>query len=112
MTEEQSEIRYSDDTDTVSDTLFANEISTSTLVSVLINKGIVTTNEIIEAERHVRLKQFISEEQQNQQRQKKKLSFRLKKWASKKRWSRRLTARLFGWEWKRQKTVNQTDNPA
>jgi hypothetical protein len=87
-----------------SDISFSNEISTTTLVKLLIRKGILTPKEVLEEERVTRFnKQIVENKIQNHLLQKKKKRSRLKRWASKHRWSRRLTSRLFGWEWKRNK---------
>ncbi|MBN1466291.1 hypothetical protein JXA02_11045 [candidate division KSB1 bacterium] len=89
---------------------FASEISTSTLVKLLVHKGILSPGEILETERQMRLKKFTVDEKLNlHQETGQKKHARLKKWASKKRWSRRLTARLFGWEWKRTKISTAND---
>ncbi|MBN1561794.1 hypothetical protein JW998_16205 [candidate division KSB1 bacterium] len=93
-----------------SDLAFAAEISTATLVELLIHKGILSPGEILEAERQARLRRFHNDEKIKQRQEGgRKKHARLKKWASKKRWSRRLTARLFGWEWKRSKVSSADD---
>lgn len=87
-----------------SDISFSNEISTTTLVKLLIRKGILTPKEVLEEERLTRFNQQIVESKiQSHLSRKKKKRSRLKRWASKHRWSRRLTSRLFGWEWKKNK---------
>jgi hypothetical protein len=92
---------------------FVTEISTSTLVELLVRKGILSPGEILEAERQSRLKHYIKDEKLNRRQEGvRKKHARLKKWASKKRWRRRLTARLFGWEWKRNKVSSSDDMQA
>lgn len=95
---------YSDDSDKKNfppDYSFSNEISTATLVKVLIRKGILTPSEILDEERNTRLD--ILEEYNKTKKIKKHRHKRskLKKWAARHRWSRRLTTKIFGWEWKK-----------
>ncbi len=91
------------------DVSFSNEISTTTLVKLLVRKGILTTKEVLEEERLTRLQQHIVDANlEHEHSVKKKKMPRFKQWASRHRWSRRVTARLFGWEWKRAKHNNGT----
>jgi len=84
------------------DTSFSNEISTSTLVKLLVRKGLLSPAEILEEERTTRLRIL---ENQNKIQQKLRVHHlkrsRMKRWAAKHRWARRLTSALFGWEWKK-----------
>lgn len=88
------------------DISFSDEISTTTLVKLLVRKGILTTKEVLEEERVTRLHNQVVEakiEHHLSHKHKHKKQSRFKKWAAKHKWSRRLTAILFGWEWKRSK---------
>jgi hypothetical protein len=87
------------------DVSFSDEISTTTLVKLLVRKGILTTKEVLEEERNTRLQQQVVEAKlEHHLEHKQKKRSRIKKWASKHKWSRRVTARLLGWEWKRSKS--------
>lgn len=89
---------------TFPDVSFSEEISTATLVKLLVRKGIFTTNEIIDEERQTRLSQQIAlNRMSNHTSQKKRKQSWFKRWAGKKRCRRRLTSLLFGWEWKKTK---------
>ncbi len=89
------------------DVSFSDEISTTTLVKLLVRKGILTTKEVLEEERMTRLHhQVVETKLEHHLEHKHKKRSRLKKWASKYKWSRRVTATLFGWEWKRAKSMN------
>ena len=86
------------DRDIVIDYQFADSISLSTLVKSLVEKGIVSAEELIAFEKELqnarqraKLKEKKNNNYQNWIRQK----------ARKSRWMRRITARLFGWEWKK-----------
>ncbi|RPH99351.1 MAG: hypothetical protein EHM72_11250 [Calditrichaeota bacterium] len=86
------------------DLSFSTEISTATLVKLLIQKGIVSPAEIIEEERQMRFLKLHSDATESYTT--KHHHSKLKKWAVKHRWSRRLTHRLFGWEFKRVRNHN------
>lgn len=81
------------------DQAFSSQISSAALVSVLIRKGVVSAAELLEEERRLRAANR-SEHAPNEGEHVHHRS-RLKRWASKRRWSRRLTHFLFGWEFKR-----------
>ena len=86
------------------DVSFSDEISTTTLVRLLVRKGILTTKEVLEEERVTRLQeQVVDSKIKHRLSHKHKKRSLFKHWASRHKWSRRLTARLFGWEWKRSK---------
>jgi hypothetical protein len=86
----------------VQDFSFANEISTSTLVRLLVRKGIFTVDEIVTEEVRERSNTSSVNRTASDKSQNHKTSW-LRRKASHYRWSRRLTARLFGWEWRRVK---------
>ena len=81
------------------DLSFSSEISTAALVRLLVRKGIVTPAELLEEERRNRLSLTAPSEDSASRTHLSKS--RLKRWAAKRRWTRRLTHRLFGWEFKR-----------
>jgi hypothetical protein len=83
-----------------SDLSFSNEISTATLVKLLVRKGLLAPSELVEEERQTRLNQNDSGGESPSTPDHHKRS-RFKRWASKRKWSRRLTRRLFGWDYKR-----------
>lgn len=86
-----------------------DNISAATLTKLLIRKGLLSITEIMEEERRAKITEAIIEQKLNRHLQKDKQKFAgLKRWAAKKRWARRLTARLFGWEWKRAKHTSAT----
>lgn len=86
------------------DQTFSNEISTATLVKLLIRKNVLSPSEILEEERETRRLKIDEHNKTHAKLQKHKHKrARFKKWASKHRWSRRLTSKLFGWEWKKVK---------
>ena len=84
----------------------ADSISTSTLVNLLIRKGILSVEELIEAEsKNLEFENTALQYPKIKVRRKKKTKWRnLKKLMSRRRWSRRLGTKLFGWKWKRRKT--------
>ncbi|MDZ7315725.1 MAG: hypothetical protein ONB24_06340 [candidate division KSB1 bacterium] len=81
------------------DHTFSSQISSAALVSVLIRKGVVSAAELLEEER--RLRAANRSEHAPIEGEHSHHHSRLKRWASKRRWSRRLTHFLFGWEFKR-----------
>jgi hypothetical protein len=86
------------------DLSFSSEISTATLTKLLIQKGIISPAEIIEEERKMRFLKLYTDAYEPEAT--KHHHSRLKKWAVKHRWSRRLTHFLFGWEFKRVRNHN------
>ncbi|MBN1481799.1 hypothetical protein EH223_05605 [candidate division KSB1 bacterium] len=93
------------------DVSFSDEISTTTLVKLLVRKGILTSNEILNEERQTRLRHDIVKDKiHNHLSFKKRKQSRFKRWAAKHRWSRRLTYRLFGWEWKKSKHSHSSNS--
>ncbi len=110
MTEESGQYS-SHSSGTHQDISFSDEISTTTLVKLLVRKGILTTKEVLEEERVTRLhNQVIDAKIEHHIANKHRKHSRFKKWASKHKWSRRLTARLFGWEWKRSKSTTNSED--
>ena len=87
--------------ESVQDFSFANEISTSTLVRLLVRKGIFTVDEIVTEE--VRERSDTPPANRTSNKSQNHKSSWLRRKAAHHRWSRRLTARLFGWEWRRVK---------
>lgn len=98
---------------------FTSEISTAALVRLLVKKGIVTSSEVLEAERQNReeaqqYKESVaepsSESRESDASKKTRHHYHdyrkhstLKNWASRKKWRRRLTTMLFGWHWRKSK---------
>lgn len=89
------------------DASFLSEISSATLVKLLIRKGILTPAEIIKEERQTRIEED-ERNQTNSHASTKRSKF--KHWASKHRWSRRLTHLLFGWNWRRSRHYHYTSS--
>jgi|GEM_PF-7051249 len=103
--------------DALPDMDFTNEISTAALVRLLVKKGIVSSSEVLEAERQNReeaqqLKESAAEplpdDYKADSTKKKRHHYHdyrkhstLKNWASRKKWRRRLTTLLFGWHWRK-----------
>lgn len=94
-------------------------ISVETVVNVLVQKGICTAEELFEEERRRReySKQYreikivqppIDPEQLRREELRKKQNW-LKRKVSKRRWSRHLGTRLFGWQWKKVKIEPHVD---
>ena len=91
---------------------FAGEISTIALVRVLVKKGIVTPAELRDEERDrrdsitstIRMREHGHDLHDHPDHRP-----RLKRWAAKKHWRRRLTRLLFGWKWKKVKTHTDSD---
>ncbi len=79
------------------DLSFSSEISAAALVNILVRKGVLLPSELIEEERRLRALNEIGEARKYSGHS----GSRLKRWAAKRRWSRRLTHFLFGWEFKR-----------
>ena len=84
----------------------ADSISTSTLVNLLIRKGFISVEELIEAEsKNLEFENTAQQYTRIRVRRKKKTKWKhLKKLMSRRRWTRRLATKLFGWKWKRIKT--------
>ena len=84
------------------DYTWTDEISPSTIIRLLVEKGILTPHEIIEEERRAR---SLGRKKDARQPNGKMawLSIPVRRLASKHRWSRRLTSFLFGWQWKKAK---------
>jgi len=79
---------------------FANSVTLASLVKILVSKGIVTVEELLSVERHNRDFHHSSESYSTVHKTKRKGNL-LKRIAVRHRWSRRLTTRLFGWQWKK-----------
>lgn len=90
------------------DLSFSTEISTATLVKLLVRKGLLAPSELVEEERRTRLNQKDSDGDSTYTHDPHKRS-RLKRWATKHKWSRRLTHRLFGWDFKRVRHEKKTE---
>lgn len=85
------------------DLSWITEISKESLITVLIQKNILQANDLIETERHSRAhpsKKTYSTHHHH--------SSPFKRFASHHKWTRQITGRLFGWEWKKVKTSSQT----
>ena len=83
---------------------FAGEISTASMVRVLVKKGIVTSSELLDEERERRdsiLSSVKMHERGSHHHETATRFPRLKRWASKKHWRRRITGILIGWKWKK-----------
>ncbi len=83
------------------DAAFLKEISTATLARLLIKKGILSPSEILQQEREIRsgMPDFYESRPRAGKRHGK--TGRIRRWAAKRRWRRRLTSKVFGWEWKK-----------
>lgn len=82
---------------TPKDFSWIDEISKETIIKVLIHKNITTPKELVDMERQSRRKSPMSHHTHHS-------SSLLKRLVSKKRWARKITHILFGWEWKKVKT--------
>jgi len=83
------------------DTAFLKEISTAALAELLIKKGILNPAELLQQERELRYFETDHFTFRSSRKKKHGREGRLRQWASRRRWSRRLTKSLFGWEWKK-----------
>ncbi len=79
---------------------FLKEISTETLTILLIKKGLLTPAELLEQERTLRCKATGDSKHTTYSNSSRSPGF-ARHWASKKRWRRKFTSALFGWEWKK-----------
>ena len=91
----------------VPDYSFAQEISTATVVKLLVSKGILSLQEILEEEKKTRSHSIINPATTKDKTGHQK-NHGIRKLASKYRWSRRVTSLIFGWQWKKSKTVLDT----
>ncbi|MFQ5650307.1 MAG: hypothetical protein ACE5IY_10235 [bacterium] len=99
----------------------AEVVSLETVVNILIRKGICTPDELYEEEQK-RRKEMLSTRptpvvhtgrqahSHGNGTNHRRTSSWLKRKMSKRRWTRRLGTRIFGWEWKKVKT-NKGDHP-
>lgn len=102
-------IEKNDQEDSKIDFKLLNSLSLSALIKLLVEKGVVQWDDLIQSENeYQKARREERNNAANGQRQP-GLSHWLKNQASKYRWSRLLTGRLFGWEWKRIK-IRTTDN--
>ena len=84
-------------------------ISLGTIIRLLVEKDILTPNEIIEKERKLRLSaknEFRALHPQSHH-SRHHHSSPIKNLAAQHRWSRYITSKLFGWHWKKSKTLNK-----
>ena len=81
------------------DATFLNEISAAALTRLLIQKGIFTPDEILQQERELRLHDLNHSNENHDCHR--RHSSRLRRLASQRRWSRKITHFFLGWEWKR-----------
>lgn len=85
----------------------ANEISTETLVTILVNKGICTKDELLAIEHKIRdeqqLQKQIAYEHLKHAKKGKSGNSWLRRQFAKSRLGRTLGTALFGWRWKRVK---------
>ena len=89
----------------MADLEFAKEISKETLVKLLVAKGLLSVPELLDEEKKTRtssLPQQAHHVEQNETAKNKGL----RHFASKHRWSRNMTTFLFGWQWKKIKSVS------
>jgi len=79
------------------------KISFPTIIRLLVEKNILTPNEIIEKERKLRLS---AKNESDASRKHSNHHHRspIKNFAAQYRWSRYLTSKLLGWHWKKSKT--------
>jgi hypothetical protein len=95
----------------IPDHSFAQEISTATVVRLLISKGIISLQEILEEEKKTRShSNFHQTFEANITGHHKNKGIR--RLAAKRRWTRRLTSFLFGWQWRKTKTAIDTAKTA
>ena len=81
---------------------FANSVSLATLVKLLVAKGFIKVDELLEVERKFRKhNQSLSSRGHLANSEKQNHKRLLKRVAAKRRWSRKVTTRLFGWHWKK-----------
>ncbi len=85
-------------------------ISLSTIIYLLVEKGIFTPNEIIDKERKLRLAakseyKAYATHSHHSNHSNHHHSSPIKNFACKYRWSRRLTSKIFGWKWKKSKSI-------
>lgn len=93
------------------DTAFLKEISTAALVDLLIKKGIVNPAELLQQERELRYVSADTGTARSYRKKKHGEEGLLRRWASRRRWSRRLTTALFRWKWKKVHHENRTVEP-
>lgn len=82
---------------------FIQSISLASLIRILVDKGVISTEELLKYEleyKNFKGNRHHVDSDNNQHHSRLHL---FKRWASKRRWSRNLTNRLFGWEWKKVK---------
>jgi hypothetical protein len=87
---------------------FVQEISTATVVKLLISKGVLSLQEILDEEKktrshsvsHPTAEAILTGHHKNRG---------IRKLAAKHRWSRRLTTTLFGWQWRKTRTVTEKE---
>lgn len=84
---------------TQKDFSWIDEISKETIIKVLIHKNITNPKELVDLEQQARRKSHAIHHTNHHS------SSPLKRLASKKRWARKLTHILLGWEWKKVKTT-------
>jgi hypothetical protein len=109
MTDQPKESKHSNSAEDYS---FSGEISTATLIRLLISKGIFTSEEIIAAEKkqRTRRRRPTHSDSYHRSQQKPVKSSLLKRFISRYRWLRKLTSALFGWQWKRVKVKSSDHN--
>lgn len=83
------------------DFFFANQISPGTLVRLLIRKGILTVEEIVEEEKKAREHSLAKISPQSYQATSHRSHAFLKRFFARYKFTRKLSSRLFGWEWKK-----------
>ena len=85
----------------VIDYQFSDSISLSTLVKLLVEKGIILPDELIACEKEYQNAKQRAQQQENENRK----TFRnwIRQKAKKYWWLRRITARMFGWDWKKKR---------
>lgn len=82
---------------------FIHSISLTTLIRILVDKGVISTEELLKYEldyNNTKVNRHHYDSGNNHHHSNLRW---FKRWASKRRWSRNLTTRLFGWEWKKVK---------
>jgi hypothetical protein len=105
---EDSERNLGEKTNPIPDYEFANQVSSGTIVRLLVKKGILRLDEILREERIVRGQTAVvtSSVDEGDGQPKQRLAY-LKNMAARHRLLRRVTSLLFGWQWKK-RTVKET----
>ena len=93
-----------------SELLLTHQISMETLIRVLISKGIISIDELLSEQEKMNAMMLSNQADLPAHYSAIRKNSRLKRFASKQRWSRKLTAFLFGWQWKKVKNHLSSGN--